>query len=213
MDITVKVNRYIDSLREVTYYLISINTKEGLLRNDSIEKVLGTSYRDLALKHGGIIENGNEIYFRTREEAEEVQEILKDMLRDKYNTAFESQLKESFGDWEVEQAPGTDPVILKDVLDQNEQPIAVFMAEDVYLLPVPGTEDQFVNAAGFQENREQYRQAGNEAKYSIMSLSDKGMVIVDDRADEILTWDVLEELSEIYKNYLTARQQYFRHVK
>ena len=56
MEITVKVNRYVDSLKDVTYYLVSVNAREGLLRNDTIDKVLGTSYRDIALEHGGFIE-------------------------------------------------------------------------------------------------------------------------------------------------------------
>ncbi|BAU28105.1 hypothetical protein DFP93_101181 [Aneurinibacillus soli] len=209
MEITVKVNRYVDSLKEVTYYLVSVNAREGLLRNDNIEKVLGTSYRDVALAHGGFIENGNEVYFKTREEAEVVRDILKDMLREKYSQEIAVQLFEQFEGWDVLEAKEGVAVIAKDMPDQDEQPIMTVISLDgVYLLQVPGTEGEYANLAGFKENREQY--ADVALKHGIMHLSNKGIVTVADDADEIMTWDTIEELSDIYKQFHKVCKEHLR---
>ncbi|MBN6189419.1 hypothetical protein JQN58_21430 [Aneurinibacillus sp. BA2021] len=213
MEITVKVNRYVDSLKEVTYYLVSVNAKEGLLRNDGIDKVLGTSYRDIAVEHGGFVENGNEVYFHTREEAEEMRDILKEMLQARYNQTMDAELAESYAEWDVLEASEGVAIIAKDFPDQNEQPVMVVMSDDVYLLRVPGTDDMYVNLAGYHENEEQYRAESEQLKHPIMSLGDKEIVRVEEDADEILDWDRLEEISEIYKQFVNTRKQSLRFVK
>jgi hypothetical protein len=213
MEITVKVNRYVDSLKEVTYHLVSVNAREGLLRNDNIDKLLGTSYRDVALEHGGFIENGNEVYFKTREEAEEMRDILQEMLRARYSQVLDTELAENYADWDVLETGEGVVVIAKDFLDQNGKPVMVVMSEDVYLLEIPGTEGEYVDLAGYRENEEQYRTAGDMLKHKIMSLTDKEIVRVEEDADEILDWDTLEEISEIFKRYMNTRKQYLRYVK
>lgn len=209
MEITVKVNRYVDSLKEVTYYLVSVNAREGLLRNDAIEKVLGTSYRDVALAHGGFIENGNEVYFKTREEAEIVRDILKDMLREKYSQEIAVQLFEQFEDWDILEAREGKAVMAKDMPDQDERPIMVVVSLDgVYLLHVPGTEGEYATLAGFKENRGSYSDVA--LKHSIMHLSNKGIVTVADDADEIMTWDTIEDISDIYKHFHEVCKEHLR---
>ena len=209
MEITVKVNRYVDSLKEVTYYLVSVNAREGLLRNDAIEKVLGTSYRDVALAHGGFIENGNEVYFKTREEAEVVRDILKDMLREKYSQEIAVQLFEQFEDWDILEAKEGKAVMAKDMPDQDERPIMVVVSLDgVYLLQVPGAEGEYTTLAGFKGNQESYSDAA--LKHNLMHLSNKGIVTVADDADEIMTWDTIEDISDIYKHFHEVCKEHLR---
>lgn len=213
MEITVKVNRYVDSLKEVTYYLVSVNAREGLLRNDTIDKVLGTSYRDIALEHGGFIENGNEVYFKSREEAEEMCGILKEMLQARYNQTMDTELAENYVEWEVLEAGEGIAVIAKDFPDQDDRPVMVVMSDDVYLLQVPGTEGAYTNLSGYHENEEQYKAQGDTLKHRVMSLTEKEIIRVEEDADEILTWDTLEEISEVYKRFNNTRKQSLRYVK
>jgi hypothetical protein len=213
MEITVKVNRYVDSLKEVTYYLVSVNAREGLLRNDNIDKVLGTSYRDIALEHGGFIENGNEVYFKSREEAEEMRDILKEMLRTRYSQVMDTELVENYAGWDVLETGEGIAVIAKDFPDLDEQPVMVVMSDDVYLLQVSGAEGKYVDLAGYHENESRYKAEGETLKHRIMTLHDKDIIRVEEDADEIFTWDTLEEISEIYKQFANTRKQHLRYVK
>ncbi|AMA73218.1 MULTISPECIES: hypothetical protein [Aneurinibacillus] len=212
MEITVKVNRYVDALKEVTYYLVSVNAREGLLRNDHIDKLLGTSYRDIAFAHGGFVENGNEVYFATREEAEEVRDIIKEMLRSRFEQAMDKELTESFVEWEVLEKNAGVVIIAKDFPDLDGNPVMVVMNEDVYLLQVPG-EEKYVALARYREGEANYKAESDEFEHCIMALTDKEIVRVEQDADEIFTWDVLEEISEVYKRFANIRKQYLRVVK
>jgi hypothetical protein len=213
MEITVKVNRYVDSLKGVTYYLVSVNAKEGLLRNDNIDKVLGTSYRDIALHHGGFVENGNEVYFNTREEAEEMSEIVKEMLRARYSQMIDTELQEHYADWDILEKGEGVAVIAKDFPGQDQQPVMVVMSEDVYLLQVPGEEKRYASLADYYANKSQYDAEGDALQHCIMVLTDKDIIRVEQDADEILTWDTLEEISEIFKQFVNTRKQYLRCIK